>query len=225
LRFGVSAGLGLALFCVFAASARADDTELWTSLTVSGPVAEGSKTLLWFDGHARFRDDGSRMGTTILRPGVGWRVNPRLDLWAGYAKIVGHASNPNVHEHRAWQQASFSVGSMLGGSVSLRTRLEQRFRESADGTGWRLRQFIRWARPIESTRFSWVVSDEVFLNLNDTDWGQVEGYGQNRAFAGLAFQGTQNFRLETGYLNNHIDGGRGRDRTNHNGVLAFFLRL
>lgn len=215
----------LAVAGLLAGPAHADDTELWTSLTVNGPASDGSKALVWFDGHVRLRDDGSRMGTTILRPGVGWRVSERLDVWAGYARITSHASDPDVHEHRAWQQATVSAGSLLGGSVSLRTRLEQRFREGADGTGLRLRQFVRWARPIESTRLSWVLSDEVFLNLNRTRWGQVEGYGQNRAFAGLAFQGTRDFRLEAGYLNNHIDGGRGSDRTNHNVAIAFFLRL
>jgi hypothetical protein len=225
LKFRTRDCAWLALLGVLAAPAHADDTELWTSLTVNGPAAEGGRALIWFDGHVRLRDDGSRMGTAILRPGLGWRVNQRLDVYAGYAKVTSHASNPNIHEHRAWQQASISAGSMLGGAVSLRTRLEQRFREGADGTGLRLRQFLRWARPIESSRFSWVVSDEVFLNLNDTGWGQLAGYGQNRAFVGLAFQGTQDLRMEAGYLNNHIDGGAGPNRTNHNVAVAFVLRL
>ena len=206
-------------------AARADDTELWTSLAISGPASEDSRALLWFDGHLRFADKGDSLGTAIVRPGVGWRVNERLDVWAGYAHIVSHASHPNVKEHRAWQQASVAAGTWLGGAVSLRTRLEQRFRQGADGSGLRLRQFVRWARPIEATRLSWVLSDEVFFNLNETDWGQVQGFGQNRAFAGVAFQGTRDLRLEGGYLHNHIDGGRGRDRTNHNLSLAVFWRL
>lgn len=219
--FVASAGWSLMTATVVAQS----DTQGWTALAVSGPAVKDERFLLWFDGHARFRDDISALGVSILRPGIGYRINNNLDLWLGYARVTSHQPGPDIGENRIWQQATYPLGDLFGGTLSGRTRIEQRFRESGDDTGHRVRQFFRWSRPIGDGEFSWVVANETFIALNNADWGQADGYDQNRAFFGFAWNAAPNLRIETGYLNNHLSNGPADSQTNHNFSIAFFANL
>ncbi|MEO1043054.1 MAG: DUF2490 domain-containing protein [Pseudomonadota bacterium] len=202
------------------------DVQSWNAIAIAGPIQDDSRLLVWFDGHARFRDDASELRVTIVRPALGWRAHDKIDLWAGYARVVSRQDAiPDVTEDRAWQQATFAIPSVLGGSMSGRSRLEQRFRETGDDTGWRFRQFIRWGKRIDSTDFSLVVWDELFVNLNEADWGQREGFNQNRLFVGGAWHLGDRARLEGGYLNNVLDTPGTDEQTNHNISLTLFWSL
>lgn len=225
------AGWAFALCAVLGALApdavRADDNQSWNALFVNGPVAEGSRLLAWFDGHARYGADGESLDVTILRPGVGWRVGPKLDLWVGYARVDTLRAGPDLEEDRAWQQASFPIGELAGGRLTGRTRLEQRFRDTGDDTGWRLRQFFRWSRPLASNpRLGLLASTELFFGLNTADWGQRSGFDQNRGLVGGYYQPSAAWRFEAGYMHQYIRvGGPRPDRTNHNLSLTFFMLL
>jgi hypothetical protein len=47
--------------------------------------------------------------------------------------------------------------------------------------------------------------NEIFLNLNDTDWGAQSGFDQNRLFAGPGYGFTPMLRVQAGYLNRYVD--------------------
>ncbi|MEM1131303.1 MAG: DUF2490 domain-containing protein [Pseudomonadota bacterium] len=212
------------------ATAQADfddsDTQSWNALVVTGPVVDDSDLLLWFDGHARFRDDASDLGVTIVRPGLGWRVNDSLNLWVGYANVVSRPEiGDNIDEERFWQQASFPIADIAGGRLTGRTRLEQRFRGGDSETGWRFRQFVRWGKPVGGGDFSLVVWDELFLNLNDATGVQQGGFDQNRLFVGGALGITDNARIEAGYLNNVLNLPGPDNQVNHNVSVALFFTL
>ncbi len=202
--------------------AHAEDFQAWNAVALTSPAAKDSKLMLWFDGHARFADDAGRLGVSIIRPGLGYRVSDRATLWLGYARVTLHPG-PDIDEDRIWQQATFPLGNFLGGSLSGRTRLEQRFRDEDNDTGVRLRQFFRWSRQLGESQYSAVVWDELFLGLNQADWGQRDGFDQNRAFLGLAWQPSPKIRAEAGYLHNRIGRG-GPDQTNHALALTLFVR-
>lgn len=227
-RLKFLAALGVAAVTL-AAPARAQsgsDFQLWTALFVNGPAAENSRLLVWFDGHARFADDASDLGVSILRPGLGWRVSDRLDLWAGYARVVSRRDGaPNIEENRIWQQATYPVAELFGGALAGRTRLEQRFRETGEDTGWRVRQFLRWERRFAGSPVSALVSNELFVNFNDADWGQQSGFDQNRFFAGGAWRFSRKARFEGGYLNNYLNVAGPGGQTNHNISVALFVGL
>lgn len=198
--------------------ARAEPDQTWTALNVSGPVARDSRWLVWFDGHARLTE-GDGADISILRPGVGYRMNPKLDVWVGYARVTRHEAASDIVEHRLWQQATYPIGEAAGGRITARTRLEQRFRDQGD-TGWRLRQQVRYARPI-ATSVSAIAWNETFVGLNETDWGQGKGLNLSRTFLGLGWSPTPRYRVEAGYLNQHTLNRRvgGRDASDHN-VMA-----
>ncbi len=216
-----------AMFALAAAlpfPACADDFQLWTALSANGPVSDDSRFLVWFDGHARFRDDASELGVSIIRPGVGWRLNDDVSAWAGYARVVARRDGaPDVKENRIWQQATYRLGGAFGGALSGRTRLEQRLIEGADDTGWRARQMIRYARPLADTPFSAVVSNETFIAFNDTDWGAASGYDQSRNFVGVGYKLADNVSVESGYMLNHIARQNTDDDFNH--VVSVSLSL
>jgi hypothetical protein len=207
--------VAFALFCGSRLSHAVDDEfQAWSALSTNGPVNNGD-LLFWFDGHARFGDDAGRLSTSIIRPGLGWRYSSDLTLWLGYARVTGHQANPNIEEDRIWQQAIYRLSDFGSGQLSGRTRLEQRFREEDSDKGMRLRQFLRWTKPIQNTSLSYVIANELFLNLNDADWGQSSGFNQNRMFLGMNHKISETYKVEVGYVNNYINQiGRG-NQLNH----------
>ncbi len=199
------------------------DEQVWTAVTVLAPIAKDSRVLLSFDGQVRLREKGQELDTTIIRPAIGWRVNKKLDLFIGYYGSETQLAGRNRKEERIWQQGSYTLAETSAGRLTGRTRLEQRFRETGDDTGGRLRQLIRFSHPIPNTPFALVAQDELFVNLNDTDWGQKAGIDQNRAFVGGSWQASKTLRLELGYMNQQIRVANGPDRTNHNLSLTTAL--
>lgn len=223
MRILWSAVLAGALFFISPAHAQTTDRQVWTAVSFTGPVSEESRLLIWFDGHARFSDDVGGLGVSILRPGLGWKLNDDVSLWSGYARVTSDAGSGDIEEDRFWQQSTYSLPDFLDGQVSGRTRLEQRWRDTGDGTGWRLRQSFRWSRQISEMPFSLVLWNETFVAFNETDWGQQSGYDQNRAFAGVGIKMNGRSQIELGYLNNHIRRS-GPDASNHNLVVSLSLR-
>lgn len=191
------------------------DSGLWLMIAAQGAVDRDSPRLerlrWWFDGHARFFDDSDGYGQSIVRPGLGYAITESSTLWAGYGWI--RTSPPNgdeVDEHRIWQQWTTSAR-IFNAAFSWRSRLEQRFVEGDGDVGWRFRQFAKLSQPIGfDQRLRLVGYDEIFLAMNDTDWGARSGFDQNRLFAGLGWQWTRGQTFEVGYLNQFIK-RRGRD--------------
>ena len=204
-----------------------DDTQLWTAFAVNGPAGEDdNRFLLWFDAHARYSEDVTRLGVSIIRPGVGYKVNNRLSVWAGYAYVVSRADGrDNITDNRIWQQATYKIASGPWGSLSGRTRVEQRFLSTGEDTGHRIRQNLRISKPIPDTKWTLTAWNEVFINLNDTDFGDEAGYGQNRAFVGANVALPNSLKLEGGYLYNNIRRVGAENSNNSNISIALSAKF
>ena len=217
--------LAILLASLMPPNAKAQDTQLWTALLANGDVKEGEPLLLWFDGHARYSDDVGRLGVSIIRPGLGWRVNDKLSLWVGYAHVISRADGrANIVDHRIWQQATYPIASGEWGNLSGRTRLEQRFLNTGTETAHRLRQFVRYTKPITGSKWTVAAWNEIFIGLNDTNAGPQAGYDQNRTFVGLNRRLSSRVSLEGGYLYNNI-GRVGPNASNHNVSLSISVGL
>jgi len=224
------------LTCAIAAAApvagvRADpieDLQNWSAIFATGGLpGVHAKARYWLEGQGRFGEEISRFNQGILRPGLGWALSERVTLWAGYAWIPTDppGSNNGTSEHRLWQQVQWTTPLPLGEfTLVSRTRLEQRFFEQADDTGWRLRQFTKVTHPLAlEGRLYASIWDEVFLALDDTDWGAHAGLDQNRSFGGLGLRLARGVALEAGYLNQYVFRRTRDDANNH--ILAFNLYL
>jgi len=202
-----------------------DDSGLWLALFAQDDLRlMGNQCKWWFDGHLRFLDDVDGLNQSIVRPGLGKKIDESLTAWAGYAWIHNTpVSGVEFEEHRAWQQLTW-LASHDSWTLQLRPRLEQRFVDLGDDLGLRFRQFVRLQRQFPSfPRLSFVVWDEVFFHLNDTDWGVRSGFDQNRVFVGLGMkrQPDSRMRAEIGYLNQSLEISTNPNRSHH--LLAINL--
>lgn len=187
--------VGLWALC---AHAQVQDIAAWTAVLASPEIS--GRTRLWLDVHAR-RDAAAFL--SIVRPGVGLQLTDQVSAWVGGAWIPTLPDDGALSsELRIWEQAIVNV--QLGSEVGLssRTRLEQRISGGGGALGWRIREFVRLSiEPSTSDGPRLALWDEVFLGLNDTDWGAVAGFDQNRLFVGVGLPVAHGGRVELGVVN------------------------
>lgn len=207
----------------------ADDGGLWMSFNGNGAGREVGlqhpKLKWWFDGHLRFLDDAEGFNQSIVRPGIGWDLGNDAALWAGYGWIHNApVGGGDFDEHRLWQQYTWAP-KCDDWSYLFRSRFEQRWLDRGNDTGLRFRQMFRASKQLaHHPRITAVVWDEMFIHLNDTDWGARAGFDQNRVFAGFGFKRctTDRLRTEIGYLNQAINRPGSANRVNHILSINFF---
>lgn len=215
----------IAFACLFAAcgTAHADtthDEQLWLNLTAMGPVTDN---LIYFvEIQPRLGDGVSRVDQTLLRGAIGWKLSPNVSLYQGYAHITAGDTN----EERSFQQLNWTIGSPWGGELSSRTRLEQRWRSNGDDMGWRLREMLRYEKPLKanSQAINALVYAEGFFALNNTDWGAQAGFDQVRSFAGAEIALMGKSTMEIGYLNQLVNQSGSNTRVNHVASISLFFR-
>ena len=192
------------------------DPQIWTAVLGTAKLSDtDTGPSLWLDMHLR-RSGGGTLH--IFRPAVGWRHDDWLSFWAGYAWVPVLPDEADaVHEHRPWQQVIVKNGGTAPVSLQARTRFEQRVTTGGNDVGFRLREFLRvsWSWR-DDKAFGLVGWDELFVGLNETDWGAPTGLDQNRFFAGGYALAGPNLRVELGYLSLFLD--RDEDIIGH--VLA-----
>lgn len=222
LRF-VSVGVCLVGLLVQQGIANADDDfQVWQTTNLSAKLDDD------LTGHLeiqpRFTGDASRLGQLLLRPSIGWALGQGVVVSAGYAYVrTSPPGRPVTHEHRPWQQLAFPVAGQPGGFLmTSRSRIEQRVREDGDDLGHRFRQQVRMMVPLEPSGWNAVAWSEVFLNLNDTDWGQRSGLDRWRNFIGMNIPISRGVSAEPGYLNQYVNSASG-DISDH--VLSVTLNV
>jgi len=208
------------------AAAQIDhDLRAWVNLNAQGTIA--GRTLFYVEAQPRVGDDLARLRQLLLRPAIGYRISDQVSIWQGYAHVENpQAGRDGPNEERSFQQLSWSVPTGPAVSLSMRTRLEQRWQSNGRDTGWRARHFVRAAFPLagRGKGVAALAYGEVFVALNDTDWGARGGFDQGRAFLGLDLPVVPRLRAEAGYLNQTINQRAGRTGMNHVAAFALYWR-
>jgi hypothetical protein len=213
-----------AVFFAFAPQLKAQyvDSGIWLAGSATGKLprplndAKGSWRV-WTDLQLRFGDDSSRFSQGLVRPGVGYALNSAWSLWAGYAYVrtdLPYARTPST-ENRIWEQLTWQ-GVVRRTDLSSRTRLEERFSSAGSGTGVRLREMGKLMQPLDSKKV-WLIAayDEIFVNLNSTNFGARSGADRNRVFVGPGINLSESVRVEFGYLNQYTFNNNGPDRVDN----------
>lgn len=207
------------------------DAQLWSNVTAVGSFRFLSPKLgrlrYWLEGQGRFGNDMSDFSQGFVRPGLGWALSDRASAWVGYAYVATDAPfaapGRSFYENRVWEQFQWAQPTAIG-AFTARTRLEQRFATSGSVTGVRARQLFKLSWPIPAfPELRLVGADEVFVNLNSTDWGPQAGLDQNRFFAGLGYALGENVTTEIGYLNLFIARDERIDRMDNILAINFLL--
>lgn len=217
-----------AIAALLAAPALAEtvhDEQAWLNLTAMGPLS--GDVVYFAEVQPRVGDGVSRLDQLLLRGAVGYKLSPAVTLYQGYAHVVVPIdSRRDVNEERSFQQLNLALGKPAGGELSSRTRLEQRWRSDGGRMGWRLREMLRYEKPLrpQSDAVNALVSTEAFFALNDTDWGARAGFDQLRTFAGVELGLPGASTAEVGYLNQTLNQTGGRTRMNHVASMTLFFR-
>ena len=205
------------------ASAKSD-SQLWTNLNVN--VKLGERWRLSEEGPVRFSDNRNGLYELEVNSLLGYRLNKVVTLWAGYTHNPQYASGDfTVMEHRAREQVTFDGFAKLGtGKFNGRIRLEQRWREHVDGTGWRLRPYLKYSVPIAG-KTALNLSSEPFLNLNTTPFQGRTGLDRVRNLVTVSTPLTKSLSGEIGYLNQHGFVKNGPDTSDNVAYFGLALNL
>jgi len=196
------------------AAAQSEDGEVWISTAVSGPIAKDVQ--LSFDTSVRLSDSGTREPTRVIRPMLGYQASKRLSLWVGYTRVeqFPNARAPAI-ENRMFEQLSWNIGRIGVASISVRSRLEQRFFENGVGKALRARQLIKIAVAVKGTKASIIATSEPFITLQSDVFGATHGLEQWRNSISILAPVTRNISVEIGYLNRYIRHNGDPDGVDH----------
>jgi hypothetical protein len=200
------------------------DEQVWLQAIAQGPVA--GDVIYFAEVQSRFGDGASQLSQMLIRPAIGVKLNDRVAVYQGYANVrTPTAGGGETRENRSFQQVSWSLGRPGGIAISSRTRLEQRWLSNGSDVGWRLREMVRGAAPLgPDGKVALLAWGEVFVALNDTDWGARGGLDRLRGFAGLELPFSGKSTVEVGYLNQFVKLPGGRRQMDHTAAINLMLR-
>lgn len=201
----------LALSLAAPAMAQQTDGQLWLQANASITIGGREKITLESIGRFSDRADGfshaeiGALFTHTLRSGI--------ELSAGYRHVEDWNQSVRLpNEERLRQMILVPLGSGFNG----RLRFEQRFNSSGSEIGFRLRPRLGFETPVGRHGLKLFATQEHFLNLNTTAWGQNGGYERMRNAAGLSIPLGGQLRGDIGYLNQYRFGRDGRsDQMDH----------
>lgn len=207
------AWLGSAAIAILAAtatpaSAAKSDSQIWTNAAVTVKLSD--RWRLSEEGTARFSDNRNGLYEVEANTLLGYRLNKVVTVWAGYTHNPQYSGGDfTVMEHRAREQVTFDGFARLGsGKLNGRIRMEQRWRTHVEGTGWRVRPYLKYSLPIAGkTALSF--STEPFFNLNTTPFQRKSGLDKMRNLITISTPLTKTVTVEGGYMNQHgfVSGG------------------
>ena len=222
----------MVLLCLAAATAGAaptgawakSDSQVWTTAGLTVKLSE--KWRVSEDVVARFSDNRNGLYEIESSTLVGYRIGKSVTLWAGYVHNPQYAGGDfTVTEHRVREQVTLdNVARFGGGKLSARMRLEQRWRDGVDGTGWRARPYAKYSLPLKG-KVALNLSNETFVNLNRTAFQRSRGVDRMRNLISISAPVLGRLAGEGGYLNQHGFVRGGPDTTDHVAYFAVSLSI
>lgn len=165
----------LAAFAATPATAATEESQAW--ITESLVVTATPADTITLDLSQRFRRDSSNGDQQTARILLDHRLVKGVQIGGGIAYFH---SGPE-QELRLFQQATFTRGIFLA-----RTRMEQRFFDTADRASWRLRQRVQASIPLGSSKAPVLIAaTEFFFHLNRAKPSDKTGLAVMRQQIGL----------------------------------------
>lgn len=211
---------------VSAPAIAAHDSQLWTTQVVN--LKLGGKWRLQEELVERFSDTRHGLYEVESNTLLGYRLGKTVTVGGGYTHDPQYTGGHfTVMERRLREQVTFDNVTKLGpGKLSFRMRLEQRWRTNIDGTGWRLRPYVKYALPLaRGSKTSLVLSSEPFINLNTTPFQKQEGLERVRNLIAINTPLSKRITAEIGYLNQHGFVRGGPDTSDHVASISLSLSL
>ena len=219
--------LGFAILLVsFATPSRAakSDDQIWTTASVNVKLSDRWRLSQEIVG--RFSDNRNGLYEIEYNALIGYKLNRVATVWAGYTHDPQYAAGHfTVMEHRAREQITFDNFAKLGpGKLSAQMRAEQRWRRGQDGTGWRLRPYLKYSMPLAG-KVALNLSNETFVNLDTTSFQARTGVDRMRNLLSISGPLTKKVSGEFGYMNQHGFVRHGPDTSDNIAYFALGLSL
>ena len=196
--------------------AQSHDFQSWTQVISTVSLDPQKEWFAYMEVQPRIGDDISRLERLIIRPALGYNVNPNVALFLGYAwtptYMNSHYEENFRNENRMWEQILIK-DSRWGLDWQHRLRQEQRMIQDAGGPSNRTRYLLRGSYPLTASGNTGLTGyNEIFVNLNSEHNGPKGGFDRDRFFFGPYFTSGP-ARYEVGYLGEYAqkfdeDGGR-----------------
>jgi hypothetical protein len=207
-----SAPLAVIAFASSSIPARAadEDFQLWITESVSAPLSSAMHGTV--DLSQRFREDGDQL---LTRGTVEFRLSGAAAAAGGAAYV---STRESADEFRPHQQLTLTYG-----SLTLRTRVEERFFEHADRMELRLRQRIGATIPVSADLKAGLAGELLYIaqSRNSGQGAHIDQWRANATLArrlGGALEGT------LGYLAILSPRNGGPDKLSHVAQLTLTLR-
>jgi hypothetical protein len=195
-------------FAATPAAAAKSDEQLWTNFNVTAKLSD--RWRLSEEVTVRFSDNRKGLYELESNTLLGYRLDKVVTLRAGYTHNPQYVGGDfTVMEHRAREQVTFDGFARIGaGKLNGRMRLEQRWRNNVDGTGWRVRPYLKYSLSIAG-KTALNLSSEPFFNLNVTPFQKKVGLDRMRNLISISTPLTKTLTGEAGYMNQHgfVSGG------------------
>jgi hypothetical protein len=206
------------------AYAAKSDSQVWTNAQATVKLSDAWR--LQEEMTARFSDNRNGLYEIESNTLLGYRLSKVVTLWAGYTHNPQYSGGDfTVMEHRAREQVTFDGFAKLGpGKLNGRVRLEQRWRHNVDGTGWRVRPYLKYSLPIAG-KTALNLSSEPFFNLNTTPFQKKPGLDRVRNLVTVSTPLTKRLSGEAGYMNQHGFVRGGPDTSENVAYFALALSL
>lgn len=201
-RLALAAALGLALTTPALAT---EDSQLWTNENLT--VKLSSNWRLSEEITQRFSDNKHGLYEMEANTLLGYKLDKWVTVWAGYTHDPQYSAGKfTTIEHRFREQVTFDKFAKVGpGMLSARLRTEERWRRNVDGTGWRMRPFVRYTIPFhEGSRTGITFTSEPFFNLNTTPFQTKPGLDRIRNVVAVTTPLGKHLTGEFGYMNQHV---------------------
>lgn len=188
--------------CNTAAAFASPDSQIWTSAAASFKLSDSWR--LSEEVVTRFSDDRNGLYEVEAATMLNYRLARNITVAAGYVHDPQYIDGDfTAMERRAREQVTVDNLARLGtGKLSARARLEQRWRDHTDGTGWRLRPYAKYSLPLAG-KTSLNLSHELFVNLNTTSFQRQDGVDRMRNLISVSGPVSAKISAEAGYLNQH----------------------
>ena len=224
LKYFAPAMLATTMGLATPAIAATSDSQLWTNLNLNVKISD--RWRLSEEGTVRFSDKRDGLYELEVNSLLGYRLDKMVTLWAGYTHNPQYASGDfTVMEHRAREQVTFDGFAKLGsGKFNGRVRFEQRWREHVDGTGWRVRPYLKYSVPIAG-KTALNLSSEPFFNFNTTPFQKRTGLDRVRNLVTVSTPLTKALSGEIGYMNQHGFVKNGPDTSDNVAYFGLALNL
>ena len=206
----------------------------WTQLAINGNYGKGSQWIWYGDVSIRSSQDhknkygnqGYDIGAIPTHWATGYQFDPMNSLMLGY--VYQYSQPPYAkhytNENRIYQQYQNVLDFKESGKLTNRTRYEQRWVTTSSEMGQRLRHQVKYQYPFNK-QWGFVISDEVFFNINTVSWGPKAGFDQNRVFVGPVYHIDDRQKVEFGYMNNYVNKDLKSDLNNQLMVINYYYNF